>query len=72
MKVCTKCNISKPLTEFSKAKKEKDGLQYKCKDCNKQHNKDNKESRKQYNQDNKEFYRRIIAKQYYQDNKECI
>lgn len=33
-KVCTKCGESKPTTEFSKNKAAPDGLQYKCKACN--------------------------------------
>ncbi len=43
MKECTSkdCNrkgIPLPLSEFSKDKSKKDGLQYKCKDCNKKTN----------------------------------
>ena len=34
MKTCSKCSIEKPLTEFSKCKANKDGLQYNCKTCN--------------------------------------
>jgi hypothetical protein len=60
MKHCNKCNISKPLSEFNKSKNHKDGLQYECKECNKQYNQDNKESIDEYN------------KQHYQDNKESI
>lgn len=33
MKTCTKCNIEKPKTDFSKQKKCKDGLQHNCKVC---------------------------------------
>lgn len=32
-KWCSKCKTSKPVSEFNKSKKEKDGLQYWCKDC---------------------------------------
>ena len=53
MKECTTCNISKPLVEFSKNKSNKDGLEYKCKDCVKQYS-------KQYNQDNKESISKVI------------
>ena len=35
MKTCTGCKIEKPLSEFSKDKHNKDGLQYKCRDCHK-------------------------------------
>ena len=79
MKHCNKCNISKPLSEFSNSSYTKDGLQTKCKECVKQHdkqyNQDNKESRleyqNQYNQDNKESINEYL-KQYRQDNKESI
>lgn len=64
MKQCNTCNISKPLSEFSKDKVSKDGLQYKCKECVKQHD-------KQYKQDNKESIDEY-NKQYNQDNKESI
>ena len=35
MKKCTKCNQIKPFESFSKRKASKDGLQYKCKICDK-------------------------------------
>lgn len=33
MKTCTKCKIEQPLSEFQKAARTKDGLQYWCKSC---------------------------------------
>lgn len=36
MKKCSFCEIEKPKTEFSKASRERDGLQYNCKPCNKE------------------------------------
>lgn len=33
MKICTNCNIDKPLTDFSKSSKNKDGLRYYCRSC---------------------------------------
>ena len=33
MKKCCKCKETKPLTEFHKMKRAKDGLQFKCKSC---------------------------------------
>lgn len=33
MKVCNKCKIEKPLTEFSKAKNYKDGIRSICNEC---------------------------------------
>ena len=35
MKACTKCGIERSFGEFSKASREKDGLQHQCKQCNK-------------------------------------
>lgn len=32
-KVCTKCGIEKPISEFTKMTRAKDGLQYHCKQC---------------------------------------
>ena len=68
-KLCNACNTSKSLSEFSKSKAKKDGLQYKCKECIKQHNKDNKEALAQYREDNKESIYEY-NKQYREDNKE--
>ena len=36
-KVCTKCKEHKPLNEFHKNKRFKDGLEYKCKSCTKEY-----------------------------------
>ncbi|MHC4264307.1 MAG: hypothetical protein ACYSUK_00020 [Planctomycetota bacterium] len=33
MKTCTKCDIAKPLNQFAKNKKGKDGLRSTCKEC---------------------------------------
>ena len=75
MKHCNPCNTNKSLSEFSKSKTTKDGLQTRCKDCNKQYRQDNKESiapsSVQYHRDNKED-RDKYAKQYRLDNKESI
>ena len=35
VKICTLCKIKKPFDSFSKASREKDGLQHRCKACNK-------------------------------------
>ena len=39
-KVCTKCEVDKPLSEFNKGNAFKDGLTYECKSCAKEY-KDN-------------------------------
>jgi len=48
-KICTKCKISKPISEFKKDKTKKDGFYPSCKVCVKKRNDDNKESIKKYN-----------------------
>ena len=76
-KVCSACNINKPLSEFYKDKAKKDGLTYKCKECMKtydaKHKKENKESiaasSAQYYQDNKEA-RVEYDKKWRENNKE--
>lgn len=73
MKVCSKCKVEKELTEFGKRKATKDGLQYKCKSCEKEYREQNKESIKEYK---KEWYQRnkeIVnerTKEWYKQNKE--
>lgn len=39
MKICSKCGKEKPLTEFNKASRYKDGLRYDCKSCQKEYRK---------------------------------
>ena len=84
MKICRKCNVEKPLTEYCNNSGEKDGKWYYCKLCSvvksKQYYQDNKEKVKQYNLLNKEKAKQYqkdwrenkpnYPKQYYQENKE--
>lgn len=62
MKTCTKCKIEKPFDQFSKATRETDGLQDRCKQCN-------KEVSKEYRAANIEKERLRHAK-YHAENKE--
>lgn len=48
MKLCTKCKQTKPLSEFSRSKKEKQYIQYRCKTCNKEYREQRKEHVKDY------------------------
>ena len=64
MKRCRVCKVEKELGEFNKDKSRKDGLQNKCKICQKQY-------KKQYYQRNKETMNQY-QKQYFQRNKEAI
>ena len=70
MKICSKCGIEKPITEFHKNKIGKYGVRGNCKECvklyKKQYNEDNKERIKQYYENNKEHYKQYY-KQYYEN-----
>ena len=54
MKTCSKCQTSKPTTEFNKTKTNKDGLSYLCRDCNR---------------DSSKAYRERNHKRYYANQK---
>lgn len=64
MKRCTRCKVEKELSEFSKNKKSKDGLQHICKSCaaieHKEWHEKNKEHIKEY------------SKEWYENNKERV
>ena len=74
-KKCNKCNSVRPVNEFSKYKRSKDGLQSNCKICVKNYRKENKES---LTLKAKEFYNNNKSKiqekkrVYYKKNKEVI
>lgn len=76
MKICSKCNIEKPLTDFYNKKESKDGKVTKCKICNnlnkKEYYKLNKEDillrvKKYQSINNKDI--KIKQQNYYQANK---
>jgi hypothetical protein len=75
LKTCSKCKEEKPRSEFQKNKIRKDGLCYQCKQCRKQHYKENVEKIRQYR---KQHYKENIEKirqyrkQHYKENKEKI
>lgn len=73
MKLCSKCKETKQVTEFCKCKRNKDGLQSKCKTCDKQYRDDNKQKtldyNKMYRENNKESIA-IYQNQYREDNKD--
>ena len=85
MKVCSKCKVEKPLTEFYKNKSRKDGHRCACKSCsakyrakyNAKYYAENKEElakyNAKYNAENKEELAKYRAKynaKYYAENKE--
>lgn len=47
-KVCFKCHIEKPLSDFNKNKNHKDGLKYECRDCCKNYRNERKLEEKEY------------------------
>lgn len=64
IKICRDCGKDKPLTEFSREKKTKDGLKSYCKSCM-------SERSKAYNRKNREK-RLAYSKQYHEDNREAL
>ena len=66
MKLCTGCKVIKDTSNFSLDKRSPDGLQYKCKQCQKIWRNLNKEKRskqsKQYREENKESIKKVIRK----------
>jgi hypothetical protein len=62
MKKCAKCKIKKPFDEFHKCKRNKDGFQYYCKDC------DNTCKKKNYYINHEE--EKGKRNSYYKNNKE--
>jgi len=72
-KVCSKCGLEQPETNFSKACNTPDGFRYDCKDCVKQYRIEHKEQiRDHMNQYRVEHQEQIIEsrKQYYAEHKE--
>lgn len=67
-KTCSKCKIEKPLSDFSKNKSRKDGLQDRCKECCAFYEQQNKDKRREYfslyNQQNKDKIRERSALRY--------
>jgi hypothetical protein len=88
MKTCNICNIQKPLDQFYKHKKTKDGRQSKCKECEKSVRKATrekdpghyyklnseyyKEYYKKYNIENKDKIREITKRHYHKKLKHDI
>lgn len=78
-KICTKCKKTKPISEFHKQKKAKDGYSYWCKECmkeyNKKYNQSHKKQRQEYLEKNKEQIKKRSQKYgkiYYQNHKQEI
>lgn len=74
-KQCTKCKKVKPLSEFNRNKREKDGCQFWCRLCQKKYykkysEKANKRNRKWYkeNRNNVKNQRH----EYYKENRDCL
>ena len=74
-KICTKCSVEKPLTEYYKHPETKDGYNKKCKGCFKLYHQDNRERQlakmKQRSIEKKDEIK-IKNKQYYLENKNQI
>lgn len=82
MKICTKCKLEKPESEFYKDKHYKEGLHSKCKDCCRRYVqnlwKKNPGYHKRQMDNSREYRRKNLKKckekvaQYYQKNKERL
>lgn len=75
MKLCTCCNILKLETEFNKCSRNKDGLQYKCRDYQNKIYFDNYEynlsyDRKRTQSEERKLYKQNYDKLYYAENKD--
>lgn len=74
VKVCNKCNIAKPITEYE-LRKDTGKYRNTCKECRKNYCSEwynqNKEHVKQYMSDNQEYIK-SRSKKYYQKNKEHL
>lgn len=75
MKQCNCCGKLKQESEFNKCAKNKDGLQYKCRDCQKKLYYDNHEhyldyDRQRTNTAERVAYKQQYDKQYYEQNQE--
>lgn len=72
-KTCTKCRIEKPVAEFSRDKKRRDGLQYHCKACNRKYVEENAEriaeKQRAYYEENAEYFAEY-RREYYRANAE--
>lgn len=74
-KICVQCKNEKNLNEFNKNKRQKDGLQTTCKNCQKEYIRKNKKQLETYYQDwlvNNKETRNLSNKQYRQNNRQQI
>ena len=75
MKICSKCKVNKPLSEFRKNSRSKDGLGTKCKEClkeeDKKYNIENKYKRQAWREENKDYLKEW-KKKYRENNKDAI
>lgn len=63
-KICSNCGQEKPISEFPKCKRNKDGLDTHCKECRNAKN-------KAYREANKDKVK-VARHKYYEENKEHI
>ena len=73
MKICTACGNDKPIDEFARNKRSKDGLTSQCADCRKRYRDSNKDRRKLLHRqwlDNNKDKKRQHYRNWYAKNKE--
>jgi len=71
MKICPKCKIEKPKSEFNKDCSKRDGVQTKCKLCEREYNQANKEKIREYQKANSEKIR-LRKSELYKANRESV
>ena len=75
MKTCSKCEEKKELEAFAVAKKNRDGRQNHCKECNRRYREGNKERirsyQQRYREDNSDERSRY-QREYYQKNRDSL
>ena len=62
MKTCSKCGETKPVVEFSRNRREKDGLQSWCKGCNRKYREANKQKIREDNREYRSAHRKELVK----------
>jgi hypothetical protein len=70
-KICSQCNIKKPLSEFNKKNRNKDRLRSSCRDCDNKYKQEHQEQINLYKLLHKEEIRKYKV-EYYQKHKKLI